>query len=110
MVMLIVKALIVIALIGMIAFPKMFFAWLEQVLFEEPNPEVTVPFVDRQHVVQQDSVGLEADERRLANIDRMILQATTSESLRIWTIKKSEYLRDLKWKRLVEYAGAVQTG
>lgn len=108
MVMLLVKALIVLAILVMTVSPKYFFQWLEKTLFEEHDPVTTVAFVDSRQTIQQDSQNLDKEQHTIENIDKMIRSATTDDQRRIWSTKKAEFENLLKWRRLEEFAGGTQ--
>ena len=106
--MIILKALILVALIAMIFAPKMFFEWLDKELFQEDPPEDASHFVSDGSTMQMGPYGLELEERRLKNFDLMIRRANTQEQRKMWEVKKAEFLRNIKWTRLVEFAGASE--
>lgn len=108
MVMYLVKGSIIIALGFMIFSPKLAFRWLDKYLFEEDSPDTTVSFIDTTREPTTDSFTLDIEEKRLANIQKMIDNAPNSGARRTWEIQKAHFLRNTNWNKLVEYAGASQ--
>lgn len=106
--MIFLKALILVALIAMVFSPKMFFEWLDKQLFQEDPPEESPHFTSEGHSIQMEPYGLELEEKRLKNFDLMIRRANTKDQKRMWEVKKAEFLRNIKWTRLVEFSGASE--
>jgi hypothetical protein len=48
------------------------------------------------------------DETRLSALDRVIASCQNPHAKRMWEIKRAEYLRHLKWNRLVEMSGGSE--
>lgn len=45
---------------------------------------------------------LDREEHVLKNLQNMMETAASTESKRIWTMKYTEYLKEIRWKKLVE--------
>lgn len=108
MIMYVVKAGLLVALVFMVISPKLFFQWLDRYLFEEQPVEQSVPYVSNSTSMQMDSVGLEREESQLENIQKMIDSAKNPDVRRIWTLKREEFTRNTKWRRLTEYSAASE--
>lgn len=48
---------------------------------------------------------LDRDTQRLAALDEMVRTATTRDVKRIWTVKRDQFVRNLKWRMMEESAG-----
>lgn len=108
MVLFLVKGAVLTALVCLIISPKFVFSWLDQYLFAEEPTSTTVAYMDTTRSTQMDSPNLDLEESRLANIQKMIDSAKTADIRRIWELKKAEFLRNSRWSRLVEFAGATE--
>lgn len=108
MIVFFVKGAVLIALILLIFSPKLVFTYLDEYLFKEEPRDNTVYHLDTTAQIQLDPVGLDLEEDRLHRIQKMIDSSTSDEIRRIWELKKAEFLRNTRWNRLVEFAGASQ--
>ena len=104
--MVLVKVAMLALLVFMIMSPKLFFNWLDEYLFKEEPVNNTVAFVDTTRQIQLDSYGLDLEEKRIQNIQKMIDSAPNPDIRRIWEVKKAEFLRNTRWNRLVEFSNA----
>lgn len=83
--------------------PAFVFKKLTLVLFRE-DEDAHLRVVDywgpqvEQMLFIDDQALMERDERRIASLDRVIANADPA-ARQLWTIKRLELLRDIKWKR-----------
>lgn len=83
--------------------PSKFFKKIDEVVLQEPESEEEILYnIDTFY--NGDSVEeIERDEKVLQNIVKMISKAPNPEIKQIWEIKKSEFERQLRWKRHTYY-------
>lgn len=105
MFLVLLKTLIGSLFTSIVAAPSYFFRQVDQHVLGEEDQTTSVYYVDRQNIIQCDSIGLDTEQRRLDNINEMIRTATTGDQWRVWTRKRDEMLRTLRWRRLEEFAG-----
>lgn len=91
----------------MIVSPAYFFRKVDKLLFEEDNT-VTAEFPCATGIMPANDYKLDHEMSRLANFDRMIAFTKNEDAKRIWELKKTEYLRELNWRRLTENAYASE--
>ena len=67
---------------------------LERNIFNE-----TTDFdVDKAPTEFNNKAMMEKDDIRLKNLTKMVVDATSPETRRIWANKRDEFIRELKWK------------
>lgn len=105
----VIDVIIVIAVFGLITSPQYLFRKIDTHILEIPEEENHVSHTHTPRVITNISEEkMLLDETRLSALDRVIASCQTPDAKRIWEIKKAEYLRQVKWNRLVEMSGASE--
>jgi hypothetical protein len=92
----------------MIISPVWFFSKLENFLFDTPEePDLYVNFINpRQVIIPEEPMDfIVNDEKVLNNLKKMVEKAETDEARHLWSIKKSEFEREMRWKLNLIRAG-----
>jgi hypothetical protein len=84
----------------MVASPLWFFSKVEQILFSDEDNDTVVKFVPPDTIIQEENMEtLDREIQVLNNLNKMI--ASTNGSIKqMWTIKKLEFERELRWRRM----------
>ena len=97
---------------AMIFSPAWFFKKLEHILLkEEPDEKMnqSIDFLNPTLMVLNTASDsqLEKEELALQKFDKMIKSTRKRRVKNLWKLKKAEYLRHLKWKKLQEHYHGV---
>lgn len=101
-----------IIIVLMIISPAYFFGQIEKHLFNEDPEAVELktlpePSSTMHHDLFEEEMV--ADAKRLEAFDLMCRKtANNSQTYRIWELKRAEYIRELKWKNLRDFAGGSE--
>ena len=92
---------IAVVFILMIVSPVWFFSKVEKMLFDTPEPELHVDFINPNQVLkpEESMESLNRDEKVLENLNRMIKASKKKQVKQMWKIKKAEFERQLIWRR-----------
>ncbi len=96
----------------MIISPAYFFGQIEKHLFNEDPEAVELktlpePSSTMHHDLFEEEMV--ADAKRLEAFDLMCRKtANNPQTYRIWELKRAEYIRELKWKNLRDFAGGSE--
>jgi len=92
---------IAVVFVLMVISPVWFFRKVEKVLFDAPEPELHVQFINPNQVIQpEESMDLlSRDEKILENLNKMIKTSRKKHVKQMWKIKKAEFERKLHWQR-----------
>lgn len=105
----VIDIIIVIAVFGLITSPQYLFLKIDKHILEVPEEDT---YISHKHVpmgithISEEKMIL--DETRLSALDRVIASCQNPHAKRMWEIKRAEYLRHLKWNRLVEMSGGSE--
>ena len=93
---------IAVVFILMIVSPVWFFSKVEKMLFDTPEPELHVDFINPTRVLkpEESMESLNRDEKVLENLNRMIKTSKKKQVKQMWKIKKAEFERMLRWQRM----------
>ena len=83
--------------------PVWFFNKVEKVLFDGPEkPELHVDFINPTRVLkpEESMESLNRDEKVLHNLNLMIKTSKKKQVKQMWKIKKAEFERQLRWRRM----------
>lgn len=92
---------IAVVFVLMVISPVWFFSKVEKVLFDTPDPELHVQFINPNLAIQpEESMDiLIHDEKVLENLNKMIKTSKKKHVKQMWKIKKVEFERVLRWQR-----------
>ena len=86
----------------MVVSPVWFFGKVSKFLFDEAEPhEMVVKYVNEAAILpkhEDEMAMLDADEKVLQNLDKMIKMSKKKHVKQMWKIKKNEFERQLRWK------------
>ena len=101
-----------IIIIVMIVSPAYFFGQIEKYLFNEDPEAVNIKTLPEKTSTMHHTAFEEdmiEDTKRLAAFDMMCRRtADNPNTHRIWELKRAEYIRELKWKNLAQFAGGSE--
>ena len=100
---------IAVVFILMVVSPVWFFSKVEKVLFDTPEPELHVDFINPNQVLnpEEQMEFLDRDEKVLKNLNLMIKTSKKKQVKQMWKIKKAEFERQMKWKQHLNRANHV---
>jgi GR25 family glycosyltransferase involved in LPS biosynthesis len=89
----------------MVLSPSKFFKKFDTIFFDEfVDEDDVVGFSKTEIIAKGDTMQeIERDEQVLNNLKRMVDTATTPEAKQLWSVKKAEFERQLRWKRHTYY-------
>lgn len=94
--------------IMMIASPKHFFKTVDQIVLNEPDTDFAVEVVNPLAVLPPSDNDFLIDEERLKKFDQVIRNTRNKEAKRMWTLKREQYLRQMRWKQYVSLGKASE--
>jgi hypothetical protein len=101
-----------IIIIVMIVSPAYFFAQVEKYLFNEDPEAVKITKIPEKISTMHHDLFEEdmlEDTRRLQAFDTVCKRTANNPHInRIWELKRAEYIRELKWKTLSQFAGGSE--
>ena len=95
----------------MISSPSKFFGLVDEILFKEiPVETTTSSRINTANDIQNyfEDVRLEIDAKRIQNFENIIANTTNPEVKRLWEIKRTQYLKDMRWNVLQQENGASE--
>jgi hypothetical protein len=105
----VLEALVMIFMFGLITSPQYFFSKVDAHILNQPKEKTQISHVNVLTTITTCSEEkMVLDEKRLSALDGIIATCQNPNAKRIWEIKKAEYLRQVKWNRLVEMSGASE--
>jgi len=96
--------LILVMFMAMIVSPVWFFGKVSKVLFDEVEPhEPVVQYVHPDAIIPNEEAVemIDADQKVLQNLDKMVKMSKKKHVKQMWKVKKSEFERQLRWKATV---------
>jgi hypothetical protein len=101
----IIGTLALLGIVVMIVSPSHLFKKLDKHIFQVPDTDTHISHLNIPQVIvnyYNDEETMNQDERRLSALEGIVASCENPHAKRMWEIKKAEYLRQLKWNRLVE--------
>lgn len=92
----------------MIASPKHFFKTVDQIVLNEPDTDFAVEVVNPLAVLPPSDNDFLIDTERLKKFDQVIKQTKNKEAKRLWSLKREQYLRQMRWKQYVSLGKASE--
>jgi len=92
-------------IIGVLASPVVLMRKLDELrhFYSDQSRHITL-LGGRVMQERPDEEELDQESTHIANFDRAIAASKSAEAKRIWTVKKAEFVRGLKWLNLVQGA------